>query len=149
MQYVVSATDFSIVFPIWRNNLWPERESPIEATSALLFKGGIDMSYKSHEAFFLKMEKEGQTVGVVSGQRTRPHEFRFRGLYCFKNFRRQGLGSRLFFEVEKEAKKRGGSSLWGLCRHSKKAFYLSVGMKDCGITKQFEYGPHLYMFKKI
>ena len=149
MTYTISITDFKTVFPLWKTYLWPERIEPIEARSALLFKEGIDSNYKSAEVFFMKFEANKQIIGVCSGQRTRSQEFRSRGLWVSKEFRRQNIGSKLFFSVEKEAKKRGCQHLWTLARHSSKGFYLSVGMKDFGKTGKFEYGPHFWMSKKL
>ena len=148
-QYSILKSDFETVFSIWKDCLWPERVEPIEKTSALLFKKGIDLNYKSAEVFFVKAEMNGKIIGVCSGQRTGPQEFRSRGLWVSKDFRGRGIGSKLFFAVEKEAQKRGCFSLWTLARHSSKKFYLSVGMKDFGKTYKFEYGPHFWMSKSL
>ena len=149
MQYIVSKSNFKEVSFIWRNYLWPERIEPIEETSALLFKEGIDMSYRSSEVFFIKTEVNGQIVGVCSGQRTGSREFRSRGLWVREDFRKKRIGSKLFFSVEKESQKRGCVSLWTLARHSSEKFYRSVGMKNFGKTDKFEYGPHFWMFKNF
>ena len=149
MEYIISKTDFLTVLPIWRDYLWPERMEPIEKTSALLFKKGIDLNYNSAEVFFIKMEISGKIIGVCSGQKTQTREFRSRGLWVSENFRKRGLGSKLFFSVQKEARKRGCCHLWTLARHSSKKFYLSMKMRDCGQTDQFEYGPHFWMSKSF
>lgn len=142
-------TDFETVFPFWRKCLWPNRIEPIEPTSALLFKDGIDRNYQSAEVFFVKAEVGGEIIGVCSGQRTGLKEFRSRGLWVSKNYRSRGIGSKLFLEVEREAQKRGCLNLWTLARHSSKDFYLKMGMKNYGKTNDFEYGPHFWMSKKI
>lgn len=149
MRCALSKSNFKEVFPIWKNYLWPERIEPIEETSALLFKEGIDMSYRSSEVFFIKAELDRQIIGVCSGQRTGPNEFRSRGLWVSENFRRKGIGSKLFFSVKAEAQKRACSSLWTLSRHSSEKFYRSVGMRNCGKTFEFEYGPHFWMYGKL
>lgn len=149
MQYIVSNTDFKTVFPFWRDYLWPLRKEPIEPTSALLFKKGINMDYQSVEVFFRKVEMKDCIIGVCSGQRTGQKEFRIRGLWVSPRFRRKQIGTKLFQTVEKEALKRGGSLLWTLARHSSKQFYLSVKMKDASMTNQFEYGPHFWMLKSL
>lgn len=149
MPYIVSETDFKTVFRFWRNCLWPHRREPIEPTSALLFKKGIDMDYQSAEVFFKKIELKGLIVGVCSGQRTSFKEFRSRGLWVSPRFRRKKIGTKLFQSIEKEAQKRDGSRLWTLARYSSKHFYLSMEMKESGRTSEFEYGPHFWMFKRI
>ena len=149
MQYALLKSDFKTIYPIWRNYLWPERVEPIKATSALLFKEGIDMNHRSKEVFFIKMEVAGKVIGACSGQRTGPGEFRSRGLWVSEDFRKKGIGSKLFFEVEREAQKRGCSNLWTLSRHSSEGFYCSVGMKNLGKTDKFEYGPHFWMYKAL
>ena len=149
MEYALSKSDFKDIFPIWRNRLWPERIEPIKKTSALLFKEGIDMNYKSSEVFFIKAEVNKQIIGVCSGQRTGSKEFRSRGLWVSEDFRKKRIGSGLFFAVEKETKKRNCSYLWTLARHSSEKFYRSVGMKNCGKTDKFEYGPHFWMNKSL
>ena len=149
MQHTFLECDFKTIFPIWKNCLWPQRIEPIEATSALLFKEGIDSDYRSAEVFFVKVELDKQIIGVCSGQRTGSHKFRSRGLWVSEKFRRQGIGSKLFVSVEKESKRRGCSRLWTLARHSSKSFYLSMKMKDFGETYKFEYGPHFWMSKTL
>ena len=149
MQYPVLKSHFEKVSIIWKIYLWPERIEPIEETSALLFKEGIDLKYRSAEVFFVKIEFNKRIIGVCSGQRTGTQEFRSRGLWVCKSFRRKGLGSKLFYSVEEEAKKRGCSHLWTLARHSSQQFYCSMGMKNCGETSQFEYGPHFWMSKTL
>ena len=149
MQYIVSKSNFATVFPIWRNYLWPNRTEPIEETSALLFKEGIDMHYRSSEVFFVKIEQNNKIIGVCSGQKTGEREFRSRGLWVAQTFRRKGLGLKLFFAVEETAKKRDCLHLWTLARYTSKPFYISMGMKDCGKTEQFEYGPHFWMSKHL
>ena len=147
MHYIISKSNFKEVSFIWKNYLWPKRIEPIEKTSALLFKEGIDMNYKAAEVFFVKAEMDGRIVGVCSGQRTGVHEFRSRGLWVSEDFRKKGLGSKLFFEVEKEAQNRGCVNLWTLARYSSEKFYCSMEMKNFGKTYKFEYGPHFWMSK--
>ena len=149
MQYVICDTDFKTVFSFWRNHLWPHRKEPIESTSALLFKEGTDKAYKTAEVFFKKASARGQILGVCSGQKTNFKEFRSRGLWVSPLFRRKGLGGQLFSAVEQEALKRGASRLWTLARHSSKHFYLSMKMKEAGLTSKFEYGPHFWMSKEF
>ena len=142
-------TDFLTVLPIWKQYLWPKRIEPIRSRSTMLFKAGMDVKAFSAEVFFVKLEKNQKIVGVCSGQRTQDQEFRSRGLWVAKEFRRQGLASQLFVFVEQEAKKRGANHLWTLARHSAKEFYLAMNMKDCGKTYEFEYGPHFWMSKNL
>ena len=149
MQCAISKSDFKTIFPIWRKYLWPKRVEVIEETSALLFHAGIDMDYRTSEVFFMKAEVNGQIIGVCSGQRTGFKEFRSRGLWVSENFRKKGIGSKLFFAVEKEVQKRGCSDLWTLSRHSSEKFYCSMGMKNFGKTHKFEYGPHFWMSKEM
>ena len=149
VKYKVSKSNFSEVYTIWRDHLWPERIEPIEETSALLFREGIDMSYRSSEVFFVKIELDSQIIGVCSGQRTGAQEFRSRGLWVSETFRKRGLGSKLFYEVEDESKRRGGIHLWTLAREESKGFYESMGMRDCEKTDKFEYGPHFWMSKYL
>ena len=146
---VLSETDFPTALSVWKSRLWPKRVEPIEATSALLFKKGVDLNYQSAEVFFIKAEVDQQIVGVCSGQRTGPKEFRSRGLFVAESFRKRGIGSALFRLVEKEAKQRNGSHLWTLARYSSKKFYLAMQMKTAGRTDKFEYGPHFWMSKKL
>lgn len=149
LQYTILKSDFETVSVIWKNHLWPERIEPIEATSALLFKEGIDLNYKSSKAFFIKAEANQKIIGVCSGHQTGSQEFRARGLWVSENFRRKGIGSKLFISIEKEAQRREGSRLWTLARHSSIKFYHSVGMKNFGKTYKFEYGPHFWMTKTL
>ena len=149
MRYTLSETDFSTAGAVWKSRLWPKRVEPIEARSALLFKKGFDLNYQSAEVFFVKAAADQQIVGVCSGQRTGPKEFRSRGLWVAENYRKKGIGGALFRFVEEEAKRRGGLHLWTLARYSSKEFYLSMGMKSAGKTGKFEYGPHFYMSKKL
>ena len=149
MNYEILKSNFSEVYTIWRNNLWPKRVEPIEETSALLFRKGIDMGYRSSEVFFVKIESNDRIIGVCSGQRTGVQEFRSRGLWVLEAFRKKGLGSKLFYGVEKESKKRGGVHLWTLAREESKGFYESMGMRECEKTDKFEYGPHFWMSKHL
>ena len=147
MECLLLKCSFQEVLPIWRDELWPKRITAIEKTNPLLFKKGWNLQHQSTEVFFMKVEKNKKIIAVCSMQKTADQEFRSRGLWVSEEFRKQGIGSKLFQALEKEALSRGCSRLWTLARHSSLIFYTKMGMKDCGKTYDFEYGPHYWMLK--
>ncbi len=47
--------NFSDILPIWENNLWPGRKSPIKPVSTIQFMGSYDMSLKKSKPTFLEL----------------------------------------------------------------------------------------------
>ena len=157
MKHKIRQADFNEILPIWKNQLWPGRKSPIERSSSICLGGGYKMDYLSREVFYFICERSvgplsgpwarrrGPPAGVVSCFATEEKEFRMRGLYVFPQFRSRGIAKALALKCQSVAAEQGGKQLWTLARETKKAFYKKLGFTHFfGRTEDYEFGPHLF-----
>ena len=72
MKFKSEAVYFETILPIWKHNLWPNRQSQIKHMSSMTYKGKIDMSIyeKYTPTFFAVYNNAGQIIGVNSGHQT-------------------------------------------------------------------------------
>jgi len=156
-RVTIQPSSFQEVKPIWAEHLWPQRKTPIEATSPIQLGGDIDTTLLEKEAVFLKAllistkpNKSNPIIGVLSGFFTTSEHFRIRGLYVFPDYRRQGVGEALFWQIQKHAAKQDSKKLWSLVRQTAWPFYQSCGFeKISDWTNNYEFGPNCFAVKPI
>lgn len=141
---MIREIEFSIIQEIWATELWPKRDSKIEALSAIDIDLTICAEFMQNQPFHVGyfVESREKPIGVISGHPTRNNHFRIRGLWVEENYRRQKIGSQLVRHMLKQAKAQGCDRVWTLPRMKSSAFYETQGFEMLACTKIFEYGPH-------
>jgi GNAT superfamily N-acetyltransferase len=99
MSIVLRELEWSQIYSIWRKNLWPNRTTPIETHSAMLYKGGHDMENFRFKVDFLGCFKDNKLVGINSGHKTMDGGYRSRGLWVHPDHRGLGIGQILLRQI--------------------------------------------------
>ncbi len=143
----VTASSFEEVFPVWRDHLWPARETPIRSHSSMTFDGGYDPTIYDNPVHFYKVIIDDRIAGVNSVFKTGTTECRSRGLFVFPEFRGQGVSSLLLAAAVDFAKKQSAAAIWSLPRESALKAYERVGFQKIRTADaaQVEFGPNLYV----
>ena len=142
---------FNEILPYWRDRLWPDRISPIEPASSMLYLGGYDITIKYfNQPTFFAIKVDGLIVGVNSGHQTSDTDYRSRGIWVDPDFKMFGNGRRLIDAAEVEARRLGCNILWSCPRQSALSFYLRCGFKQTSeFDNEFEFGPNCYAMKEL
>jgi len=127
---MIKFISFSLIFPIWKNQLWPDRiESSITQTSAMMFLSGHDSKNFYNSPVFFGFYIHDNLVGVNSGHMCVDSSFRSRGLFVYPNYRGRGIGQELLYETISYAKKRKAKFIWSLPKKTSWHTYHKVGFK--------------------
>src|SRR5210317_1798640 len=115
----VSRIDFNTIQSIWKNKLWPNRNSAIETHSAMTwpFEGNpesIDIKIFDYPATFWGAFLDNKLVGVNSGHRTTIEQYRSRGIWVDPEYRKRGVAQMLFLMTAHQAKVEGCEMLWSI-----------------------------------
>ena len=141
--YNIQACEFVDIFNIWRDQLWPKRQSLIEPISWLSIDGTYCEQFAlERPSFWMARSPQNEVVGVLGGHPTPPGLYRTRGLWIREDFRRRGLGRRLMQELFNEALRMGYRQVWTMPRISSWPFYESCGFHVLRRADEFEFGPH-------
>jgi GNAT superfamily N-acetyltransferase len=149
--------DFDTILPIWRDQLWPGRVSPIMPVSPMKYLGGYDTKiynkYTDLAVYFGMYDDEtNDLIGVFSGHPTSPDRFRARGLFVMPLYRGIGLGRQLVKAVISEAKSYGADFIWCLPRVNNVKFFEQCGFAPVSNSfndERVEFGPNLYMAQPL
>lgn len=133
----IRKVDFQTVLPIWRNELWPDRKSPIESHSAMTWPyGDADTQYCmkvfDYPATFWAAYHDDEIVGVNSGHRTAHNEYRSRGIWVHPDYRRKGISRMLFLDLEEQAIMEGCHVIWSIPRITGLPAYEAAGFQAIG-----------------
>ncbi len=144
---------FSEILPVWKNNLWPQRESLIETHSAMTwpFQGDpepIDMKIFEFNPVFWGAYLDNKLVGVNSGHKTSHTQYRSRGIWVDINHRRQGIAQTLFTLTQHQAQIEKCDMMWSMPRISALGVYLTHGFICQGNTFGTETSPENIYVKK-
>lgn len=145
MSVRIVEAPFSAVLPIWRDELWPGRQSAIEAVSVIAHDGAISLIASDLQPVFFVAKRDGDDdsiLGVNSGFRTSLDRFRSRGLWVCPALRGGGIGRRLIEAVRGRARSEGCAVLWSMARDRSLGFYLSCGFRAVKSIDAYEFGPH-------
>ena len=153
MKFKSEAVYFETILPIWKHNLWPNRQSQIKHMSSMTYKGKIDMSIyeKYTPTFFAVYNNAGQIIGVNSGHQTGERMYRSRGIWVDPEFRRYGVAQILFDMTEKQAKKEKCDAVWSMPRKSALPAYEKFGFVKQGdfFDEGVEFGPNCWVLKRL
>lgn len=152
MQYTLKEVTFEDVLPVWKNKLWPGRESEIKSMSSMTCDNGYDMSiYDSYEPYFWAVYFNDYIVAVNSGHQTSKHDFRSRGLYTDPSHRGHGLAKQVLNATVVKAKELGLSTVWTIPRKSSMYAYESIGFVRISdwFDEGVEFGPNALAIYRI
>jgi GNAT superfamily N-acetyltransferase len=149
-MYIIEST-FEQILPVWKTQLWPNRQSAIEPHSAMKFLGGHDMIYFENNATFILAMDHEKIVGCLSGHRTEPLWYRSRGLWVDQSYRKNNVARTLVNKLFSVAKQEGCTWIWTVPRISSMQFYEKVGFirasKD--FDEGVEFGPNCYAARSL
>lgn len=136
----IKRISFEQIYPVWKNQLWPNRLSAIETHSAMIwpfqeippFRPPIDMLIFDFTATFWGAYCDNILVGVNSGHQTSLTEYRSRGLWVHPDFRYRGFAKQLLTMTENQARSEGVSMIWSIPRQSALGAYTGTGYVTVG-----------------
>jgi GNAT superfamily N-acetyltransferase len=148
---MVQEINFNEILPIWKNNLWPDRKSPIEPVTSMKYLGGYDLALKEFKPIFLAIKDNDKIVGVNSGVKTSQSLFRSRGLWVDPEYRGKNFGVMLLEETIKIAKEQKLLYVWSVPRVTALNTYLKAGFKKTSdfFDEKMEFGPNCYVLKNL
>jgi GNAT superfamily N-acetyltransferase len=126
---MIKKLTFEGVLPIWTTYLWPDRQSSIDANSAMCFLGGYDLVNMGTMPTFFAYIVDGEIAGVNGGHLCNDRQYRSRGLYVFENFRGKGIGTILLKATIAQAMVEGAALCWSYPRKSSWKSYLAAGFE--------------------
>ncbi len=129
-KYVmIKIISFDEILPIWKNHLWPDRQSNIDPNSAMCFLGEYDLVNTTTTPTFFSYVVHGEIAGVNSGHMCKDNHYRSRGLYVFPNFRGKGIGTILLRATIAQAMVEGAVLCWSYPRKSSWKSYFAAGFE--------------------
>lgn len=145
MEIEIKEVDFATILPIWRDQLWPGRDSVIEPVSCISVEGKIDMNIQKYSAKFFAAYVENEIVGVISCHKVTEEIMRMRGIYVFPQFRGKRVGTTLINQVKIEVRKQGAKGAFTMAREANQKYYRLNGFRPYKKIDGFEFGPHIIM----
>jgi GNAT superfamily N-acetyltransferase len=136
---------------IWRDHLWPGRQSEINGVSSMRYLGGHDSLIYGYQPSFFAATVGRQIIGVISGFTTAPQLYRSRGIWIAPQWRRQGVSRLLFDRIDKAALAEGCTAVWSYPRLSALPAYLAHGFRETAPMNDddAEFGPNCYVLKEF
>lgn len=116
------------ILPIWKNQLWPNRTSPVETNSAMCYLQGHNMSNMITHPTFFGYIQDNKIVGVNSGHACEDN-YRSRGLWVEPGYRNQGIGTILLKATIDQGVSEGFDLIWSYPRNTSWPTYRSAGFK--------------------
>lgn len=132
---MIKTIDWQTIEDVWKNHLWPNRQSKIETNSAMCYKSGYDMYNMSTTPTFFGYYVNDELAGVNSGHGCNDNMYRSRGLWVFPKYRGSGIGTQLLLATVEQAKIEGYESIWSYPRKTSSKTYQSAGFE---ITTDWE-----------
>lgn len=128
---------FEQISEVWRTQLWPNRQSPIETHSAMTWPyswpdSEIDMEIFNYPATFWGVFDGDRLVGVNSGHRTSEVEYRSRGIWVDPEYRGRGIANMLFCVLKNQAIVEGCEMIWSIPRKTALPAYTKFGFMTVG-----------------
>lgn len=136
--------DFEIIFPVWKNKLWPERQSKIESTSAMNYLGGYNIQNMDYKPTFYGYFIDTKLVGVNSGHLCRDNSYRSRGLFVDLDYRNQGIGKLLLLASINRGRIENAKFVWSYPKHTAYKTYLGAGFSVTSDWEKSELGQNAY-----
>jgi GNAT superfamily N-acetyltransferase len=144
MNHVIETITFEEILPIWRDHLWPNRESAIEPNSAMCLHGGYDMYNMSTKPTFFAYKVDGKIAGVNSGHMCSERHYRSRGLFVFSEYRGMGIGTKLLMATIEQGRKENALLCWSYPRNTSWMTYHYAGFYLKSDYEESETGLNAY-----
>lgn len=143
-SFLVQEISFERIYPIWKERLWPLRQSAIEPVSCINSKGQIESEIARFSPQFFALTVSSEICGVVSCHPTGSTEMRLRGIWVDERFRGLNYGSHLVSHV---ISAHAGElwTWWLMCRVKNIGFFQKLQFQPVQEISQYEYGPHMIM----
>jgi N-acetylglutamate synthase-like GNAT family acetyltransferase len=119
--------DFETILPVWRDRLWPGRQSEIEPYSAMTLCREFNLDFSGKQRKFLAGMIDGEIVAVNSVHLAESTMARSRGLWVDPLHRGNGYGTKILIETCVKAKELGAEIIWTFPRKSSFHTYDKVG----------------------
>ena len=152
MKLRIESVSFTEILPIWKNSLWPGRESAVKSHSSMVYLGGTDMSiYKNPASYWSVYGDKNEVIAVNSGFRTATDHYRSRGVFVAEEFRGKGIAKMLLLKAVEQAGLENCSIIWSFPRERILSVYQSVGFKSVEVKDPLvgEFGPNLYVARDV
>jgi len=146
---MISIISYHDIYPIWRNHLWPNRKSEIEAHSAMLYMKGYDLKNYEYTPSFFAYKIDDEIVGVNSGHMCCDNSYRSRGLFVFPKYRKQGIGKELLEYTIKTGIYEGADFVWSYPRKTSWRVYTSAGFELSTEWFESEIGENAFCIFKF
>lgn len=136
-MHTISKLSWDDVLPIWKQQLWPTRTSPIETHSAMTwpFEGNpapYDINIFNYPVTYLGAIQDGKIIGTFSGFKTTDTQYRLRGAWVDAAYRKQGVLTSIIHELHSQAIAEGAKMVWCTPRKSSYSLYLKLGYTTRG-----------------
>jgi len=127
---MLNTISWSEIYPIWADNLWPIRSSPIEPVSAMCLLSGYDISNMQSIPTFFGYVLDNNIIAVNSGHACpNQNNYRSRGLWVDPNYRGKGIARKLLTATIVQGHREGYTQIWSYPRQSSWPTYQAVGFK--------------------
>ena len=133
---------------IWVTKLWPGRDD-VEPITSMKYLGGYDLSLKNEAVHFLGATYNDIPVGVNSYTRTGKSQWRSRGLWVDKEWRRLGVASGIMRGMFADILNRGGTTVWTLPRQDSYGFYAQMGFIQTTPYNELDWGHNCYALASV
>lgn len=146
MRFLVRPSTFEEVLPVWRDDLWPGRQSPIEIDNGIR----MELPRPADVRFFAAKDDAGDIIGVISGFKTSATHYRVRGVYVAPWARRHGVAKSLYYTVQHAAIEADCTVIWSLARQDAFSFYDDMGFERVSEwDDKYEFGPNAFVEKRL
>lgn len=146
---MIKFINFDTILPIWQSYLWPDRNSKITESSAMVYLGGYDINNMSCTPTFIGYIQDSKIIGVNSGHSCSDGSFRSRGLYVYPEYRGQGIGIKLLEGVIKIAREKKAKFIWSYPKKSSWSTYEKAGFALSSNWENSELGLNAYCVKDL
>lgn len=146
---MITTAGFETVYDLWRNHLWPDRTTNIEAHSAMLMSGQYELKNFRYPPTFFVLYIEGKLVGCNSGHKCCDGSYRSRGLYVLPEYRKNGYGKEFLLATIEQGRKENATFVWSYPRYESWPTYESAGFELASEWKKDETGTNAFCIYRL
>jgi GNAT superfamily N-acetyltransferase len=135
---MILQVQYKDIVTIWKNDLWPERQSAIETHSAMLIDKTFDIKNFSYPATYFLYLFNNKIIGCNSGHMCADNSYRSRGLFVYPEYRGKGIGVKLLQATITQGQKENAKFVWSYPRQTSWHTYEKAGFKLTSDWEQSE-----------
>lgn len=140
----IKTIEYLDILPVWTDYLWPNRTSPIESNSGMLFLEGHTIKNMFMTPTFFGYFIDDKLAGVNSGHMCLDKTYRSRGLYVFPEYRGRGIGKELLIATIEQGFKEAANFIWSYPRNTSWSTYEAAGFIICSEWYESEQGLNAF-----